>query len=63
MASAGNIAGRYNGKQQGLITNTLAYITIQVNPMHLQGQLVRILKILQILKKVTRMSTREEYPF
>jgi len=63
MAATGNVAGGDMGKQQMLITHPLPYITIEVYPMRLQNASVRILKILQILKKVTRARTRNVHRF
>lgn len=63
MTAAGNIAGGDMWKEVSLVPNPLPYVAIQINSVRFQFQLLRILKILQIPKPVTRISTREVITF
>ena len=63
MAATGYIAGGDIGKEGGFVSNPLPNIAIQINVVCFQFQAVRILKILQIPKPVTRISTREVAKF
>ena len=63
MAPTGDIAGGDIGKQGSLISNPLPYIAIQIDMVCFQLQLLRILKILQIPKPITRISTRDVATF
>ena len=59
MAAAGYIAGGDKGKKGSFISNPLPNIAVQIDMIFFQFQVLKILKILQIPKPVTRIRTRE----